>query len=259
MTETRKTGEYMVNGRPVSKEEYDKAQAETAAINERFGRTSRAKKDHKDGTQDRKQSSRATWSGYSSDWRVRIGYQKGGYPAVLAPLQETDGMIFPYTPTVIMNHSANYDTLHPVHSNYPFYAYQNSQVDQIVITGEFISQTQADAEYWVAATHFLRASTKMAYGESANAGNPPPLLKLNGYGQFVFKDVPVIMQTFMVDLPADVDYIETTFGGGGKTFVPTKAQVSVTVSPQYSRRKVETFNLEKFVNGDYLKTGGGFI
>lgn len=255
---------YDVSGNPISKEEHD---ANVAAIERMKGGSSNASQGYGsvnhnapiDGVEQTRQSNQAAWSGYDNDWRVRVSKKQGGYTDILAPLGETNGMVFPYTPTVIMNHSANYDALHPVHSNYPFYAYQNSQVDQITITGEFISQTQEDAEYWVAATHFLRSSTKMAYGQSANQGNPPPLLQLNGYGQFVFKDVPVILQTFMVDLPADVDYIETTFGGGGKTFVPTRAQIAITVVPQYSRRKVETFSLESFVRGDYLKEGGGFI
>jgi hypothetical protein len=212
-----------------------------------------------DGVEPERTASTAVWSGYDADWRVKLGYRKGSYSGILSPLEVTGGVVFPYTPTVIVNHTANYDAMHPVHSNYPFYAYQNSQVDQMTITGDFVQQTEADAEYWVAVIHFLRSATKMAYGETSNQGNPPPLLKLNGYGQFVFNDVPVVLSTFMVDLPADVDYIETSFGGGGKTFVPTKCQIALTLMPQYSRRKVETFSLDKFVNGGYLKTGGGFI
>lgn len=256
--------QYYIDKKPVSKEEYDRAQKAAAERKNDFGYDPRGPGQFptnapKDGVQTTTQSSQATWDGYNSDWRVRLSKKQGSYSDILAPLQDTNGMVFPYTPTVIMNHTANYDALHPVHSNYPFYAYQNSQVDQITITGEFISQTQEDAAYWIAATHFLRSSTKMAYGESANRGNPPPMLNLNGYGQFVFSNVPVILQTFMIDLPADVDYIETTFGGGGKSFVPIRAQIAITVVPQYSRQKVETFNLESFVKGDYLKSGGGFI
>ena len=243
---------YEVNGRPVSKEEYDAAQAELAKYNPRAQAP-------KDGVQEERTASTATWAGFNSDWRVKLGYKKGSYSGILEPLAITGGVVFPYTPTVIVNHTANYDTLHPVHTNYPFYAYQNSQVDQMTITGDFVQQTQEDAAYWVAVMHFLRSSTKMAYGETSNQGNPPPLLKLNGYGQFVFNNVPVILQTFMIDLPSDVDYIETTFGDGGKTYVPVKCQIALTLSPIYSRRKVESFSLDKFVNGGYLKDGGGFI
>ena len=45
----------------------------------------------------------------------------------------------------------------------------------------------------------------------------------------------------------------------GKTFVPVKCQIALTLVPQYSRRKVEQFSLDKFISGGYLKTGGGFM
>lgn len=225
----------------------------------RFNRHNPQSNATKDGVATKRPSSQAEWAGYEEDWRVKLAYKSGSYSNILSPLDTTGGMVFPYTPTVIVNHTANYDALHPVHSNYPFYAYSNSQVDQITITGDFVSQTESDARYWVAAMHFLRSSTKMAYGESTNQGNPPPLLELSGYGQFVFNKIPIVLQTFMVDLPADVDYIETTFGSGGRTHVPVKAQISCTVVPQYSRSKVEQFSLDDYINGKYLETGGGFL
>ena len=249
----------MTTRRTRSYQAYDQIGKEISEdrFNTQYGRTSSSAP--RDGIMQQRTASNAVWSGYNSDWRVKLGYKKGSYTDIMAPLSITGGVVFPYTPTVIVNHTANYDAMHPVHSNYPFYAYQNSQVDQMTITGDFVQQTEADAEYWVAVMHFLRSSTKMAYGETSNQGYPPPLLKLNGYGQFVFNNIPVLLQTFMIDLPSDVDYIETTFGGGGKTFVPVKCQIALTLVPQYSRRKVEQFSLDKFISGSYLKTGGGFM
>lgn len=246
--------QYEINGKAVSKEEYEETMGFFNGL--RGNKTSNAPKD---GVRQVREGATAKWASYDADWRVKLGYKSGTYNDILAPLSNTGGMIFPYTPTVIINHTANYDSLHPVHSNYPFYAYQNSQVDQITITGQFVQQTAADAEYWVAAIHFLRSASKMAYGQSTNQGNPPPLLKLDGYGQFVFNNIPVILQTFMVDLPQDVDYIETSFGGGGTTHVPVNAQISITVVPQYSRSKVEAFSLDKYVSGGYLKSGEGYL
>ena len=51
----------------------------------------------------------------------------------------------------------------------------------------------------------------MFSGGSA-AGNPPPIVNLNGYGDYVFNNVPVVIKSFEVSLPNDVDYIETTVG-----------------------------------------------
>ena len=144
-----------------------------------------------------------------------------------------------------------------------------------IITGNFFVEKAKDAQYWVAMTHFLRSVTKMDYGMGQNSGAPPPLIFLNGYGDFVFPNVPVVVRNFTFDLPADVDYIKTQASGeistgpttgdpkGKAGFVPTQSQVSITVAPVYSRAKTSQFNLDKFVKGDYLGTngnnGGGFI
>ena len=46
---------------------------------------------------------------------------------------------------------------------------------------------------------------------------------------------------------------------GGKTYVPTKSTMSITLQPIYSRDSARSFSLDKFVKGDYVKSGQGFI
>lgn len=200
-----------------------------------------------------------------TDWRVRITcdllQNLGG---VLSPLNGTSGLIFPYLPTVTISHSANYSPLGITHNNYPFYAYNNSQVDDIQVTGDFSVQDQKEALYWLAAVHFLRSATKMYFGQGPNLGNPPPICKFNGYGDFVFKDVPVIIKNFSVELPKEVDYIATDSsqsGSSGITYVPTLSTISVTMSPIYSRQKIKSFNLSEFASGKLVlgSDGKGFI
>jgi hypothetical protein len=98
----------------------------------------------------------------------------------------------------------------------------------------------------------------MAYGASSNQGSPPPVIKLNGYGDYVFKNVPVVVTMFSVDLPNDVDYIQVGLGENG-SWVPVRSQMSVTVQPIYSRKSVTQFSLDAFVNGSYVVNGKGFI
>lgn len=193
------------------------------------------------------------------DWRVRLSVpSKYRSSPVLAPLVETNGLVFPYTPQIILENQASYNTMTPTHSNYPFYSYENSSVSSMAIIGEFFVENAQEGLYWVAAVHYLRSITKMAYGQSSDQGSPPPVVKLNGYGDFVFKNVPVIVNQFTVDLPNDVDYIQVPVGENG-TWVPTRSQVAVTVSPTYSRSKVTQFSLDKFVNGGYIFDDKGFI
>lgn len=202
----------------------------------------------------------ANWGSETDlDWRVRLSIpQLYKSSPLLAPLLETNGFCFPYTPQIIIEHQANYNSLTPTHSNYPFPAYQNSQVSAMTIIGEFLIENPKEGEYWIAAVHYLRSITKMAYGASSNQGSPPPVVKLNGYGDYVFKNVPVVVTMFTVDLPNDVDYMQVGLGENG-SWVPTRSQMSITVQPIYSRKSVTQFSLDAFVNGSYVVNGKGFI
>jgi len=210
-------------------------------------------------------------SGADSDWRVKLSVPaKLGSSQLLAPLNKTgNSMVFPYTPTIIISHSANYNSLSPVHTNYPFQIYENSQSDDITITGEFAVENAEEGQYWVAVIHYLRSMTKMFYGSD---GSPPLTCRLSGYGDYVFNNVPCVISNFTVDLPSDVDYIAVplavaiggdelgnTISNSGTTWAPTSSQISVTLKPTYSRRRISTFNLNDFVDGKYVNGGEGFI
>jgi hypothetical protein len=134
---------------------------------------------------------------------------------VLAPLQRAGGLVFPYTPVISISHSANYDDVAITHQNYQFMAYQNSKANSISISGALNVEDAVQAQYWIAAMHFLRSATKMYTGDGESAGSPPPILSLNGYGDYVFKNVPVVITSFSLDLPADANYIATTIGTAG--------------------------------------------
>jgi hypothetical protein len=201
-----------------------------------------------------------SWVGTDNDdWRVRLSLPPnlGLADPIRGALAETNGMIFPYTPSIIMQHSANYGSVKPTHSNYPFPVYQNSQPDNIQISGDFVIESAAEGIYWVAMVHYLRSVTKMSYGYTSNQGSPPPVVQLNGYGDYVFKNVPVVVQTFTCDMSPDVDYI---YVPELETWAPTKSMVSVTLMPTYSRRAVQKFSLDAFVKGSYASGNGpGFI
>lgn len=198
-------------------------------------------------------------SSNDNDWRVRLSLPSSfmGSP-VMNKLIETNGLTWPYTPQIMIEHSASYNSITPVHNNYPYLSYQNSQVNAITIMGDFLVENALEGEYWLAAVHYLRSVTKMAYGNTSNQGSPPPIVKLSGYGDYVFKNVPVVVQQFTVELPSDVDYIQVGIGPNG-AWVPTKSSISAMVQPIYSRREVSKFNLDAFARGDYVYGGKGFI
>ena len=196
------------------------------------------------------------------DWRVRISVPTilSTKSEVLKPLIGTkNSLIFPFTPTVLVSNSANYSQVQPIHTNFPYNSYENSQVDAFTITGEFVNESTEDAKYFIAALHFLRSATKMFYGgDDATTGLPPVVCRLSGYGQYVLNDIPVVITNFTTDLPNDVDYIKCNVAGKDN-FVPSMATITITATPQYARRSQARFSLTEFAKGAFVGTEEGFV
>jgi len=229
----------------------------------------------------------------STDWRARLSMPSGSFfdkSPILKPLTDAGGLIFPYTPTIAITSTATYNEIPVTHQNYQFQAYQNSRVSDIQITGEFNVEDGVQAKYWIAVVHFLRSVTKMFTGDTAFQGNPPPILNFSAYGDHVFRNVPVVVKSFSMTLPKDVQYISTNVsavsGGLGSisqlatnlavgpisrllpqigapggtsasrdSHVPVKSDLTITIMPVYSRESVRQFSLQQFVNGAYVSKG----
>ena len=186
----------------------------------------------------------------ANDWRVRLNcdfntlFGSGTFSRLVA----TNGVVWPYLPNITISTKANYTQVDPVHNNFPFQSYKNSQVEDITIAGEFSAETETDAAYWIAVTTFLRTATKMFYGQGANAGSPPIICHLTGYGSMVFNTVPVVIKSFSVDLKDDVNYVQCN-AYGSPTWVPIMSTITVTVAPIYNRERLRRFSLENFAKG----------
>jgi hypothetical protein len=161
----------------------------------------------------------------SSDWRVRLqlapgsnylynagisGKLDGSDAGILAPLNATNGVIFPYTPQINTSYKANYEQYDLVHSNYRGVYYKNSRVDDLSIRGVFTAQDTREADYLLAVIHFFRSVTKMFYGKDKQRGSPPPLVYLSGLGMNQFNGHPCVVSSFTYNLPDNVDYIRAT-------------------------------------------------
>lgn len=151
----------------------------------------------------------------AGDWRVKLRLAPGSdylynanEPGILQPLKVTDGVVFPYTPSISTQYVAQYTPTDLTHSNYRGYFYQSSHVGEIQLNAVFTAQDSNEAAYILAVIQFFRSVTKMFYGQQdAFRGSPPPLVFLQGLGEFQFNLAPCVVQTFNYTLPADVDYI----------------------------------------------------
>lgn len=234
-----------------------------------------------------------------NDWRVRLALSddpsvnylyKAPNPGILKPLNATNGVIFPYTPTISVNYSANYNPTELVHSNYKVFQYSSSSVDSINIQCDFTAQDEYEANYLLAVIHFFKSATKMFYGQDENPrrGTPPPLCYIYGMGSYQFAGQPLAIQQFSYNLPNNVDYITTSTGTGEPapatdqpprmagtgvarggvlpppqfapiadpgtvSWVPSKIQLSITCVPMMNRNAVSNdFSFEKYATGSLL-------
>jgi hypothetical protein len=132
-------------------------------------------------------------------------YGSGG--GLLEPLRATNGMVFPFQPTITYGQDVNYTAIDMVHTNQEFYAYTRTNAVKLSVSGQYTAQNQTEGIYSLACIHFLRTVTKMWFGQGARVGTPPPVLLFDAYGQYMFNQLPVIVTNFSVSLPNDVDYV----------------------------------------------------
>lgn len=209
------------------------------------------------------------------DWRIRISlptnssifYQNpGASQLTLKPIVDSgvNGVVFPYTPQITVAHNARYAEQSLTHANFKNYFYEGSDVAAITISGDFSAQNEKEAAYVLACVYFLRACTRMWFGQTASlpVGTPPTIVFLDGYGQFYFPHVSCVVTNFTHTLPADVDYVPLK-NLYQNTRIPTMSQISVTLQPVYSRKRMhEDFNLDHMAQGLLLgskKGVGGFL
>ena len=105
------------------------------------------------------------FSDVGEDWRTRLTVNTDllGGP-VLSPLAAGKGIIFPYTPTLFVQHNAAYGAAGLTHTNYDHPTFESHQIGSIQITGQFTANSSAEADYLRGVLHFLRTVTKMFFG-----------------------------------------------------------------------------------------------
>jgi hypothetical protein len=209
---------------------------------------------------------------------------------ILWPLFATKGIQFPYTPDIVFGGQAEYQDFHFTHSNFAYQQYNKSMPLEIQVSGTFTCQTNDEGRYLIAALRFLRSMTMMEFGTISpqKAGTPPPVLRFNYLGEYMFSNVPVVVSNFSFTLPRDVDYVGIRYPGGMDlradandqmnenplkgakpkrpliiggpdqpiTYMPTRMELTVQLKVQQNPKHVrEQFDLDLFKRGGLIKKG----
>lgn len=195
------------------------------------------------------------------DIRVKIRVPPSYFLGKAALLMNAGGVIFPYTPTINFEYKADYATQTPLHSNFAINFYQRSSIGSISIAGKFTVSNKKDADMYLASLHLLRSLTKMKFGGAAggdpDSGAPPPVCRLDAYGEYMLKNVPVAITNVRVDLPDTVDYF-TFKDDVGDTInsVPVSSSLSVTCLPMFSRNEMQKFNVAGYMSSSQFRKQG---
>jgi hypothetical protein len=191
-----------------------------------------------------------------------------GSNGLLQPLRQTNGMFWPYQPTITWQQAVNYSSLELIHTNQDIQAYVSTPSLSFQVSGDFSVQNQQQGIYGLAAIHFMRTVTKMRFGSTdPNAGTPPPVLLFDAYGQYMFNQLPVIVKSFAIILPNDVDYvpvdlsnIQTYSGAQTRTNVPGYSQLSVTPGiNSFVNSANSTLMTTKLFRQDLTNTKDGYV
>jgi hypothetical protein len=181
------------------------------------------------------------------DNRVRILVPEKYVPQP-ADLYNIGGIIFPYTPQITFETNAEYQALSPVHSNFIQQFYKNSSVSTISITGKFTVQNDRDAQNLLATHSLLRILTKMKFGTDSNAGAPPPVCRLQAYGDQMLDNTPIVIRQFRLDLPEGVDYYTLYKTNSTRAVsVPVSSTVNILCLPVYSRQEIKDFSVDTWL------------
>lgn len=181
-----------------------------------------------------------------------VTYYRNNSNEILNPILQTKGIIFPYNPTVSLGGDSTYDPMDLTHTNYSYNSWKSSRPQDVQISDAiFTAQTEKEAKYALAVIHFLRTAHKGHTGSSNFPGVSPPVLLLNYLGPTIYRNTPVIITNFVVNMDTDSNIVPVKIRGITE-YIHSKITINITLRPQYSTQKQKEFSLEKFINGGYL-------
>ena len=188
------------------------------------------------------------------EWSNRLGYILGNDKGILKDLfQSTKGIVLPYTPDIDFQHNVNYERTEILHSNLAISHYKNTPPPSITLTADFTADGEYNAKYMYGVIHFLRSISKCEFGESMlhlderkdYAGVPPPVLYLNGWGNFM-NNIPVVVKSFGIKLGRDKHYVEVNYGKKS-VWLPTDISITIQMEIQFNLDKYKLqFDLNKY-------------
>ena len=163
---------------------------------------------------------------------------------------------FPYTPTISVIQSANYNEYGLTHSNFQQRAFDSHTNMELNITAPMIVRNEEEANYVYNAAVWIRSTMKMEWMQDDNPGMPPPILRFNAHG--VYDNIPCIIRDFTWNLDSDIDYVEIPDPKNYKKImrIPVTNMFVLSLSVTYSPKSIrENFSVKDYLAGNLKDKG----
>lgn len=125
----------------------------------------------------------------------------------LYPLTQTGGLVFPYNPTITESLATRYDVTELIHTNESVHTFKSNDNVRITLSEcIWTSETFDQAIYTLGVIHFFRSYRLMDFGRGKSGRQPSPMW-FSAYGNFLYKDIPVLIERVDFSFPMDIDYV----------------------------------------------------
>jgi len=176
-----------------------------------------------------------------------LGYTEMGGGARNTISYNTPSRInFPFTPTISIISSANYQEYHMTHANFQQRAFDSHANMELNIAAPMIVRSTEEANYVYNAALWIRGMMKMQWLKDEDPGMPPPILRFYAHG--IYENVPCIIRDFTWNLDSDIDYVEIIPDPVKRPKKIMRNMFVMTIATTYSPQDIR----DKFSVNDYL-------
>ena len=161
---------------------------------------------------------------------------------------------FPFTPTISIVQSGNYQEYALTHSNFQQRAFDSHSNMELNMTAPMIVRSVEEADYVYNASLFIRSIMKMQWLKDDDPGMPPPIMRFYAHG--IYENVPCIIRDFTWNLDSDLDYVEIPSGKNKGMRVPVHNMFVLSLATTYAPKDVrEDFSVKEYLKGNLKDQG----
>lgn len=167
-------------------------------------------------------------------------------------------IVFDVMPTISESRSATYDSPQIIHHPGEILKYKSTANRTWRLETRLISRTPEEAAANLKTINIIRSWVMPYYGEGtalgtegSKLGAPPPILKLEGYGEKMIGPISCVLESYSWNFPNDVDYIRVE---GDEIPFPVILNISLDLKEALSPAEFSGFDLVAYRKGELSKS-----